>query len=211
MVCGAQHFSWTRKTTFSLHSLSLPTSKSADYRHSLPAKQNRFRHNWVNQSCRCHQTLNRFPLCCRQLSFPWKIVATLLCRIRLQFIIFSVGPTHQSPPHEVSPSAIHPHPITISVRAVLGGSLKNVNVHTYKSSSLQQKKRLLKCLISSLPSVILWHHTVSSCHTFEYARICIHALPLVWSMRIDLAQLLCCSLRSGVCELTNQSRLGIWY
>ena len=82
----------------SFSTFSLPPCKSAHCKHSLSVKPNRFCHNWINQSRRCHQTLNCFPLCRCQLSFQWKIVATLLHRICLQFI-FSVGPTHQSPPH----------------------------------------------------------------------------------------------------------------
>ena len=75
--------------------------------------------------------------------------------------------------------------------------LKKVNVHTDGSSSLPQKMLLLQLLVSSpaFNSVTLWHYTMSPCH------ICIiYTHQLYWTHKHWF--------RSGVCELTNQSRLG---
>ena len=56
-----------------------------------------------------------------------------------------------------------------------------------QNSSLPQKTLPLKCLVCSpaFNSVTLWHHTMSVIYI-------IYASWLVWDIRIELAQLLCC-------------------
>ena len=74
-----------------------------------------------------------------------------------------------------------------------------------RSSFLPQKILVMKRLVSSptLNSIlcdITLHHHVTHLHNIK---------QLVCHGRIDLAQLLGCCCRSGMCELTNQSRLGL--
>ena len=61
----------------------------------------------------------------------------------------------------------------------------------------------------SFTSVTLWHHTTSPCHIF--AKLCVH--HLVWKVRIDLAQLLCCCqwhwLRREWADQSEEARCSV--
>ena len=60
------------------------------------------------------------------------------------------------------------------------------------------ENKLLKRLVSSPTS--LWHHTMSPCHT-----VCINYASQLFCKN----SVVVCSAGSGMCELTNQSRLCI--